>query len=73
MKPHDLARALKTVPERRLRLVELAHDCVDGQGKLRFDRCLLLAAEIQLASDEAREYARQTDKVRWALRNLLDR
>jgi hypothetical protein len=71
MKPADLARALKGVPEKRLRLVELAREVVDGEGRVDLGRCLPLAAEITAAVEEARAYAEETERVRWALQRLI--
>lgn len=71
MKPQDLARALEGVPETRLRLVELARQVVDDEGNVDLVQCLPLAAEIEAAVDEARAYAQQTERVRWALQNLI--
>jgi len=73
MKPADLARALEGVPEKRLRLVELVPECVDSQGQLDFQRCIVLQAEIAAAVEEALQYGKQTRMVVWALQRLLDR
>ena len=72
MKPHDLARALEGVPETRLRLVELAREVVNEEGKVDLELCLPRAAEIEAAVDEARTYAHGTERVRWSLQNLIE-
>jgi len=72
MTPHDLVRLLERVPEKRLRLVELAWECADSQGRLDQARLLPLAAEIDAAIDELRAYTRETGRVKWALQRLSE-
>jgi len=73
MTPRDLVQALERVPEKRLKLVELTPECVDSQGLLDFQRCIVLQAEIAAAVEEALQYGKQTRMVVWALQRLLDR
>ena len=72
MTPHDLARLLESVPEKRLRLVELAWECADSQGRLDQARLLPLAAEVETAVDEVRAYTHETGRVKWALQRLIE-
>jgi len=72
MTPHDLARLLESVPEKRLRLVEMAWECADGAGRLDQARLLPLAAEVETAVDEVRAYSRETGRVKWALQRLIE-
>ena len=71
MTPHDLAQLLETVPEKRLRLVELARECADSQGNLDQARLLPLAAEVEAAIDELRAYVNDTKRVECALLKLI--
>ncbi|MBI4294660.1 MAG: hypothetical protein HY669_00660 [Chloroflexi bacterium] len=73
MKPADLIRALDSVPETRLTILELAQQCVDAEGHLDIERLMPLAAEVERAADEARQYIKGTERVRWALENLAGR
>jgi hypothetical protein len=72
MRPQDLARLLERVPEKRLRLVELAWECADSQGRLDQARLLPLSAEVETAVDEVRAYTRETGRVKWALQRLIE-
>ena len=63
----DIARALKTVPDARLRLVELAWECVDPDGCLDMEMAARRMKEIEDAADEAHAYTSATERVRWAL------
>jgi hypothetical protein len=72
MTPHDLARILESVPEKRLRLVELVWKCADSRGRLEQSRLQLLATEIEAAIDEVQGYVRATGIVKWALQRLIE-
>ncbi|MEK7848622.1 MAG: hypothetical protein AAB270_06835 [Chloroflexota bacterium] len=73
MTARDIIRALETVPEKRLRLVELARECVGKDGALDWDRLKPLTAEVEAAIQEAQAYMRQTETLRCALDRLVDR
>ena len=66
----DLIRALEAVPEKKLRLLELAKELVGPDGKLDMDRAVARAAEVDAAVKEARAYISETEKIRWALQRL---
>ena len=66
----DLIRALEAVPEKKLRLLELARELVGPDGKLDMDRAVARAAEVDAAVKEARAYISETEKIRWALQRL---
>ncbi len=66
----DLIRALEAVPEKKLRLLELAKELVGPDGKLDMDRAVARAAEVDAAVKEARAYISETEKLRWALQRL---
>ena len=65
----DLIRALEMVPEKHLRLMELAWElCPDGV--FRPERAMAYAAEIEEAVQEAEAYIQATEQLRWALKRL---
>ena len=66
----DLIRALEAVPEKKLRLLELAKELVGPDGKLDMDRAVARAAEVDAAVKEAHAYISDTEKLRWALQRL---
>ncbi|MBU2009591.1 MAG: hypothetical protein KJ624_07145 [Chloroflexi bacterium] len=66
----DLIRALEAVPEKKLRLLELAKELVGPDGKLDMDRAVARAAEVDAAVKEARAYISETEKLKWALQRL---
>jgi PRTRC genetic system protein C len=61
--------ALRRVPEARLRLLDLAAQSFDGEGRLK-RQVDTDGGEFHLARAEAQAYARRTQLVREALRNL---
>lgn len=65
-----LLRALEAVPEKKLRLLELAKELVGPDGKLDMDRAVARAAEVDAAVKEARAYISETEKLKWALQRL---
>ena len=73
MTNQDLIRALGTVPEKKLVLLELARELLGPDGTLNMERAAAMAAEVKTAVDEARAYATETEKAKWALKKLLDR
>jgi len=66
----DLIRALEAVPEKKLRLLELAKELVGPDGKLDMDRAVARAAEVDAAVKEAQAYISETEKLKWALQRL---
>jgi len=73
MNSEDLVRALETVPEKRLKLLDLTWEVVDENGEIDRDKVIRLAAEIENAFQEARAYTHDTERVRWGLKTLADR
>ena len=65
--------ALATVPEKTLRIVELARELVGADGQLDTDRAAAMAPEVNLAVAEANAYARATAQAIQALRGLTPR
>ena len=61
---------LRKVPEKRLRVFELAAELLDTHGELEVDAAVLRQPEINLAIAEAEAYARATQRAVTALRNL---
>lgn len=52
-----LVRALSEVPEKRLRLVELAWELCDKRGRIDFEKARLLSRQLEEAVREAESYA----------------
>ena len=73
MTPGELIRALGTVPEKRLRILELVSEVVDENGNLDREQVTLQAAELQEAIQEARAYKKETERLRWGLKSIMDR
>ena len=65
--------ALRRVPEKRLRVFELAAELLDASGELDADAAAGRAPEIALAAAEAEAYARATGLATAALRRLPPR
>ena len=61
---------LRRVPEKRLRVFELASELLDSRGQLDVDAAAARAPEVNLAMAEAQAYARATDLAVAALRRL---
>lgn len=75
MTNRELIEALEGVPEKRLRLVELARALLGPGGAIDEEACSSppLVDEINTAVEEAHAYAQQTRELRWSLQKLLDR
>ena len=70
MNPQDLIEVLKTVPEKRLKLVELSWQVVKEDGGLDQNKLASLAQELELAIEEAQGYSAATEKALWSLRHI---
>jgi hypothetical protein len=68
--PRDLAEVLSRVPEKRLKLFDLARECLGPDGELDVERVTALAGELDDAFDEAETYGDQIQKLRDALARL---
>ena len=71
MTPADLVASLKTVPEVRLRIVQLAWELSDSSGKLDEAKAIPRVAEIRLACQESEQYRHATRKLHDRLRTCL--
>ncbi len=65
-----LIRVLLTVPEKRLRLIELAGELVGEDGQVDPVKAGFLDQEISQAIDEAEAYSQATRRVVWHLKSL---
>jgi len=61
--PDDLVRVLRTVPAKRLRLVEMAWELADDRGQLDVEKAAMRADEVQGAVHEASAYVQATRRV----------
>ena len=66
----DLVRALKEVPEVRLRLLELARGLVKEDGSLDMERAAFLGKELEEAIGEAKGYAQATQEMVSCLKQM---
>ena len=71
MTPTDLVASLKTVPEARLRVVELAWELSDPSGQLDEAKAVPRMGEIRDACQEAAHYAEATKKLAGNLKACL--
>jgi len=70
MKNDDLIRALKEVPETRLRLIDLAWELASQDGSIDFDKATFYGKEIEEAINEAQGYAQATREAVLCLRRI---
>lgn len=63
MESRDLIRILKEVPEYRLRIIQLASEVIDGDGKIDPQKLSFLRKEVEEAVDEARAYVQATKEA----------
>jgi hypothetical protein len=70
MTSSELVVLLKQVPEKRLRLVELAWEVLDSEGNLDPQKTIVMMAEIKTAVSEAEHYAKTTAAMTAALARL---
>ena len=71
--PSLVARVLRGVPEKRLRVLELVGELLDGRGELDLDAVGAHQAEVNLALAEAKAHARHTSQAVDAVRRLVPR
>jgi len=69
----NIIAILRQVPEKRLRIFELAADLIDARGELDVDAAVCRQPEINLAVAEARAYAKATQQATEAIRQLRPR
>ena len=68
MRPDDLVRVLRSVPARRLRIIELAWELANEKGELDLEKATMRLDEVELAVQEASAYAQATRRVlRWLI------
>ncbi len=70
MTPQDLVKALRTVPEKKLRLVELAWELVAPDGQPDMDKAAERVDEVGAACSEASAYTQATQGLLWQLKHL---
>ena len=71
MTPADLVAMLKTAPEARLRLFQLAWELSDSSGQLDEAKAIPRMGEVRDACQEAEDYASATKKLTGNLRECL--
>ena len=70
METDALVRALKSVPEVHLRLVDLAWKVVGEDGTVDVDKLSFYAEELREAAAEAEAYSKATQELTACLREL---
>lgn len=70
IEPADLIRALKEVPEQKLKLLDLAREAAKD-GSLDTDMLAYRHKEVKEAADEAESYSAETRKLVTVLKELL--
>ncbi len=69
MMPRDLVDIFKTVPEKRLRIIELAWELLDAEGNLDENEAVDRMQEVRQACQESEDYAAATRKM---VRSLIE-
>ena len=70
METDELVRALRSLPETRLRLIELTWELVNEDGTYNPDQVAFHAEELQQATQEAEAYAKSTKELLGCLTEL---
>lgn len=65
-----VVRALKTVPEKSLLIIEIANESVTKKGELDYDKLIGKQREVNLAVAEAKAYSQATQRAIRALSDL---
>ena len=73
MTNQELVAVLEGVPEKKLRLLELARELLQADGSVDWEKCSTppLVDEINEAEQEAHAYANETKELKWTLQKLL--
>lgn len=71
MKPHDLVRALRKVPETRLRIIELVWKVAEKDGSLKPETVSFHRKEIDQAVSQAEAYTKETKEMTHCLRRIV--
>ena len=71
MTPDELVAILKTVPEARLRLFDLAWELAGPDGALDENKAIPRMGEVRDACQQAGDYANATKKLTGNLRECL--
>ena len=70
METRDLVRILKEVPETHLRILELSHKLIGGNGDVDPEKVAFYYTELQEAKKEAEQYSEETREAVRCLREL---
>ena len=70
MKNKDVIRVLKTVPEVKLRIIDLAWKVVKEDGSIDPEKLLFYQKELEEATNEAEAYAQATKEAIRCLMNM---
>lgn len=67
----DLVRALKSLPECRLELLDIAKSCVGSDGAIDLGKLTVSREYLSRATNEAERYANATEQLRQRVRTCL--
>lgn len=67
----DLIRALKSLPECPLELLDIARSCVGSDGEIDLDKLTVSSEALTRATNEAERYANATEQLRQRVRTCL--
>ena len=65
-----VVRALKTVSEKKLLIIEIANESVTKKGELDYDKLIGKQREVNMAVAEAKAYSQATQRAIRALSDL---
>ena len=71
MNNQTLLALLATTPDSRLNIHRLTIELVNDDGTLKLDEAMLRHDEINVAVEQAKEYARGTDNIRTNIRDFM--
>jgi len=66
----QLISSLRSVPTAHLKIVDLAWEVTDGEGKLDVTKAGFLSQELADAAEKAKAYVAATQRMKWSLRRL---
>ena len=67
----DIVEILKSVPEVNLKIIPLTWELLDENGRIDIKKASYNAKEVDIALEEAENYARSTESAVNRLKNLL--
>ena len=69
----NLIKALKTIPETKLKVIALVWELLDENGRIDQEKAAYDTTEVDIALAEAEKYAENTEHATAHLRSLIRR